>query len=58
MEMVNLTEKLTLFSDQRRLKIVGDLNGRQVRLVKFQGVRCKSEVKTCRRKDLRENLRH
>ncbi len=37
MEKVNLGEKLSLFSDHWSPKIVGDLNGQQVKLVKFQG---------------------
>jgi mannose-6-phosphate isomerase-like protein (cupin superfamily) len=37
MEKVNLGEKLALFSDHWSPKIVGELNGQQVKLVKFQG---------------------
>ena len=37
MQKVNLTEKLAQFSDQWKPKIVGELNGQQVKLVKFQG---------------------
>jgi len=37
MEKVNLSEKLSQFSDQWKPKIVGELNGQQVKLVKFQG---------------------
>ena len=37
MQKVNLTEKLALFSEQWKPKIVGELNGQQVKLVKFQG---------------------
>ena len=37
MEKVNLAEKLALFSEQWKPKIVGELNGQQVKLVKFQG---------------------
>jgi mannose-6-phosphate isomerase-like protein (cupin superfamily) len=37
MQKVNLAEKLAQFSDQRKPKIVGELNGQQVKLVKFQG---------------------
>jgi mannose-6-phosphate isomerase-like protein (cupin superfamily) len=37
MEKVNLSEKLAQFSDHWSPKIVGDLNGQQVKLVKFQG---------------------
>lgn len=34
---VNLTEKLTLFGEHWKPKIVGELNGQYVKLVKFQG---------------------
>jgi mannose-6-phosphate isomerase-like protein (cupin superfamily) len=37
MEKVNLADKLTLFTDYWKPKIVGELNGQQVKLVKFQG---------------------
>lgn len=37
MEKVNLTEKLSLFSDYFSPKVVGELNGQQVKLVKFKG---------------------
>jgi mannose-6-phosphate isomerase-like protein (cupin superfamily) len=37
MEKVNLAEKLAQLSDQWKPKIVGELNGRQAKLVKFQG---------------------
>lgn len=37
MEKVNLGEKLALFSDYWSPKIAGELNGQQVKLVKFQG---------------------
>jgi mannose-6-phosphate isomerase-like protein (cupin superfamily) len=37
MQKVNLSEKLALFSDHWSPKIVGELNGQQVKLVKFQG---------------------
>jgi len=37
MERVNLREKLALFSDHWNPRIVGELNGQHVRLVKFQG---------------------
>lgn len=37
MEKVNIAEKLTLFSDHWNPRIVGELNGQQVKLVKFQG---------------------
>jgi mannose-6-phosphate isomerase-like protein (cupin superfamily) len=34
---VNLEEKFNLFSDHWNPRVVGDLNGQQVKLVKFQG---------------------
>ncbi len=37
MEKVNLRDKLVLFSDHWSPKVVGDLNGQQVKLVKFVG---------------------
>lgn len=37
MEKVNLEQKLSLFSTHWSPKIVGELNGQQVKLVKFQG---------------------
>jgi mannose-6-phosphate isomerase-like protein (cupin superfamily) len=37
MEKVNLVEKLALFTGHWKPKIVGELNGQQVKLVKFQG---------------------
>lgn len=37
MEKVNLAEKLALFDDHWHPRVVGDLNGQQVKLVKFQG---------------------
>ena len=37
MEKVNLAEKLAQFSDPWKPKIVGELNGQQVKLVKFLG---------------------
>jgi mannose-6-phosphate isomerase-like protein (cupin superfamily) len=36
MDRVNLGEKLAQFSDQWKPKIVGELNGQQVKLVNFQ----------------------
>jgi mannose-6-phosphate isomerase-like protein (cupin superfamily) len=36
-EKVNLTNKLALFSEHYRPKIVGELNGQLVKLVKFMG---------------------
>ena len=38
MEKVNLVEKLALFTEHWSPKIVGELNGQQVKLVKFQGL--------------------
>jgi mannose-6-phosphate isomerase-like protein (cupin superfamily) len=37
MEKVNLADKLLLFSDYWNPRIVGELNGQHVKLVKFQG---------------------
>lgn len=37
MEKVNLAEKLAQFNEQWKPKIVGELNGQMVKLVKFQG---------------------
>ena len=37
MEKINLSEKLSLFSEQWKPKIVGELNGQMVKLVKFKG---------------------
>lgn len=37
MEKVNLAQKLSLFSDHWSPKIVGELNGQQVKLAKFKG---------------------
>jgi len=37
MEKVNVAEKLALFNDLWSPKIVGELNGQQVKLVKFKG---------------------
>src|SRR5262249_43704790 len=37
MRKVNLREKFALFSEHWSPKVVGDLNGQQVKLVKFQG---------------------
>jgi mannose-6-phosphate isomerase-like protein (cupin superfamily) len=37
MTKVNLEEKLSLFSEQWKPKIVGELNGQYVKLVKFEG---------------------
>ncbi len=37
MEKVNLAEKLTRFTEHWQPKIVGELNGQHVKLVKFRG---------------------
>src|SRR5688572_17536574 len=37
MEKVNISQKLSLFSHHWNPKIVGELNGQQVKLVKFRG---------------------
>jgi mannose-6-phosphate isomerase-like protein (cupin superfamily) len=37
MEKVNLREKFALFAEQWKPKVVGELNGQQVKLVKFHG---------------------
>ena len=37
MEKINLTEKFAQFSDHFNPRIAGELNGQQVKLVKFQG---------------------
>jgi len=37
MEKVNLNQKLQLFQERWKPKIVGELNGQMVKLVKFQG---------------------
>jgi len=37
MEKVNILQKLSLFSDYWNPRIVGELNGQQVKLAKFQG---------------------
>jgi mannose-6-phosphate isomerase-like protein (cupin superfamily) len=37
MEKVNLAEKFALFADHWSPKVVGELNGQQVKLVKFVG---------------------
>ncbi len=38
MEKVNLAEKFGAFAEHWRPKIIGELNGQEVKLVKFQGV--------------------
>ena len=37
MEKVNLSEKFNLITEHWRPKVVGELNGQEIRLVKFQG---------------------
>ncbi len=37
MEKINIQEKLSLFSEHWKPKIVGELNGQMVKLVKFKG---------------------
>lgn len=37
MEKVNITEKFALMNEHWRPKVVGELNGQEVKLVKFQG---------------------
>lgn len=37
METINLAQKLSLFSDHWHPRIVGELNGQQVKLAKLQG---------------------
>jgi mannose-6-phosphate isomerase-like protein (cupin superfamily) len=37
MDKVNIGEKLALFSDHWNPRVVGELNGQHVKLVKFQG---------------------
>jgi len=37
MEKINVSEKLSTFNDYFNPRIVGELNGQQVKLVKFQG---------------------
>lgn len=37
MEKVNISEKLSLFSDHWNPRVVGKLNGQHIRLAKFQG---------------------
>jgi mannose-6-phosphate isomerase-like protein (cupin superfamily) len=37
MQKINVAEKLSLFHDHWNPRIVGDLNGQHVKLVKFQG---------------------
>jgi len=37
MDKINIQQKLSLFNDHWNPKIIGELNGQQVKLVKFQG---------------------
>ena len=37
MHKINLSQKFSLFTDHWKPKIVGELNGQQVKLAKFQG---------------------
>jgi mannose-6-phosphate isomerase-like protein (cupin superfamily) len=37
MEKVNIAQKMSLFNDYFNPRVVGELNGQQVKLVKFQG---------------------
>jgi mannose-6-phosphate isomerase-like protein (cupin superfamily) len=37
MEKINVADKLSLFSEHFSPKVVGELNGQQVKLVKFKG---------------------
>ena len=37
MEKINLDQKLSLINEHWRPKVVGELNGQEVKLVKFQG---------------------
>ena len=37
MERINIAEKFTRFSEQWQLKIVAELNGQEVKLIKVQG---------------------
>src|SRR5882724_4839975 len=37
MEKINLAQKLSLFTDHWNPRIIGELNGQHVKLVKFQG---------------------
>ena len=37
MEKINIPQKLALFNDHWNPRIVGELNGQQVKLAKFQG---------------------
>ena len=48
MQKVNLVEKLTQFSDHWQPKIVGELNGQHVKLVKISGDRSSGTSTTTR----------
>jgi mannose-6-phosphate isomerase-like protein (cupin superfamily) len=37
MEKINIAQKMSLFNDYFNPRVVGELNGQQVKLVKFQG---------------------
>lgn len=37
MEKINLNDKLSLFNEHWKPHVIGELNGQQVKLVKFQG---------------------
>jgi len=37
MEKINVAQKMSLFNDYFNPRVVGELNGQQVKLVKFQG---------------------
>jgi len=37
MEKINLAEKFSLFTEHWSPKVVGELNGQQIKLVKFKG---------------------
>ena len=50
MEKVNLSEKLALFSDQSKPKIVGELNGQEVKLVNLKGLSFATTTTTRRTK--------
>jgi len=38
MEKINITEKLALIGEHWRPKVIGELNGQEVKVVKFKGV--------------------
>jgi mannose-6-phosphate isomerase-like protein (cupin superfamily) len=37
MNKINIKQKLSLFSDYWNPRVIGELNGQQVKLVKFEG---------------------